>query len=245
MGYLTNRPAAGNMNQGFGPRPKPTPTSPAIHYGQDYGWGGGDAIYAARSGRVKSYSFSGAYGNRLVIDHGDGTETWYCHTSAATVTVGAQVAGGDQVAWMGATGNVVGKHLHFELRINGVATDPAPYFSGSSLAGGTPTKVEDEMTPEQSRKLDAIYDAMFNGGPSMKDHTKSVSQSLAEISATVNKNVLRDTTGDGVNEEISQIQDNADTNSLVRQLISRGPAGTNAPYDYAAIGAAVRNAIIK
>lgn len=118
-------------------------------------------------------------------------------------------------------------------------------LAASALAGFDLNPLEPEMTPEQSRMLTAIYDAMFNGGPSMKDGNKSVSQSLAEISATVNKNVLRDINGDGVNEEISQIQDNADTNSLVRQLISRGPAGTSAPIDYVAIGAAVRNAIIK
>lgn len=115
----------------------------------------------------------------------------------------------------------------------------------TAFASLNPTPLEDDLTNEQARMLQAIYDAMFNGGPSMKDQRKSVSQSLAEISATVNKNVLRDTNGDGINEEISQIQDNADTNSLVRQLISRGPAGSSAPIDYVAIGAAVRNAIIK
>ena len=138
MAYLTARPAAGNITQGFGPRPKPTPTSPAIHYGVDYGWGRGDAIYAARAGTVRSYSFSGAYGKRLIIDHGEGRETWYCHTSSSTVTVGDTVASGAQVAWMGATGNVVGKHLHFELRINGVATDPAQYFTATAGNGTTP-----------------------------------------------------------------------------------------------------------
>jgi murein DD-endopeptidase MepM/ murein hydrolase activator NlpD len=147
---LTNRPSPGNINTPFGPRPKPTPRSPAIHYGQDYGWGNGEQIYAARAGRVKSYEFSGAYGKRLVIDHGDNTETWYCHTDSATVAVGAEVKGGQQIAWQGATGNVVGKHLHFEVRINGVAVDPEPYFSATSTAGNGHTPLEDDMAEEAS-----------------------------------------------------------------------------------------------
>lgn len=147
MAFLTHRPAAGGITEAFGPRPKPTPTSPAIHYGIDYGWGGGDAIFAARAGRVKSYGRQPgfeAYGNRLVIDHGDGSETWYCHLSRAHVGPGDYVQGGQHIGEMGATGNVTAKHLHFELRIDGRAVDPAPYFT--TTAGGSLTPIgEDDM----------------------------------------------------------------------------------------------------
>lgn len=162
VGYLQVRPALGNINTPFGPRPKPTPTSPAIHYGQDYGWGGGDEIFAARPGRVKSHGPSGSYGNRLVIDHGGGIETWYCHLSSALVNVGDDVGTG-QVAWMGATGNVTAKHLHFELRIDGVAVDPEPYFAGSGTAGGSTTPIEEDdmFTDEDRRKTESIYAALF------------------------------------------------------------------------------------
>lgn len=146
MAFLSRRPARGNMNQGFGPRPKPTPTSPATHYGQDYGWGGGDAIYAAADGVIVAYAFSGAYGNRVVIAHGNGIQTWYCHTTslAPDVHVGQAVDAGDYIAVMGSTGNVTGKHLHFELRINGTATNPEPYFAGNDIAGVDQTPVEDD-----------------------------------------------------------------------------------------------------
>lgn len=151
MGYLTHRPARGNINTPFGPRPKPTPSSPAIHYGQDYGWGGGDVVSAARGGRVKSYGYSGAYGNRLVIDHGNGHETWYCHLTRNSVAVDTEVRGGQEVGIMGDTGNVVGKHLHFELRINGVAVDPAPHFNNTNPAGiGVDPSLEDDMAEEAS-----------------------------------------------------------------------------------------------
>lgn len=170
MAFLTHRPAAGNMLQGFGPRPKPTPTSPAIHYGQDYGWGGGDNIYAARDGVVIDYYYSGAYGNRLRIAHGNGVETWYCHTSRAiTFKKGQAVKGGQHVAVMGATGNVTAKHLHFELRINGSAVNPAPYFSGTSApAGGTATPINTYsygLTVDAQRYAqDALEDLNFYDG---------------------------------------------------------------------------------
>lgn len=151
MAYLTDRPAKGNINTPFGPRPKPTPTSPAIHYGQDYGWGGGDNIYAARSGTVKSYAYSGAYGNRLVIDHGD-YDTWYCHLAGTRVLAGSKVTGGQHIAFMGATGNVTGKHLHFELRnLAGVAVNPEPFFvTGTAPAGDIIGEVIDVATPKEN-----------------------------------------------------------------------------------------------
>lgn len=141
--YLTHRPAAGSMLRGFG-APPATPTSPPAHLGQDYGWGGGDTIYAARAGKVTAFASAGAYGNRLIIDHGDGFQTWYCHLASLSVRLGATVAAGQTVAVMGATGNVTAKHLHFELRKNGVAVDPAPYFTGTAGGGTTPLQ-GDEM----------------------------------------------------------------------------------------------------
>jgi len=142
MAYLTHKPAAGSMLRGFG-APPATPTSPPSHLGQDYGWGGGDTISAARTGKVTAYGAAGAYGNRLIIDHGDGFQTWYCHLASSSVKVGVTVAGGQAVAVMGATGNVTAKHLHFELRRNGVAVDPAPYFTSTAGGGTTPLQGED------------------------------------------------------------------------------------------------------
>lgn len=158
MAYLTHRPAAGRVTEAFGPRPKPTPTSPPIHYGIDYGWGGGDGVYAARSGYVKSYGRDGSYGNKLVIDHGNGRETWYCHLAslAPGLEVGDYVEGGQWVAVMGATGNVTAKHLHFEFRINRAAVDPAPYQ----------TEQDDDM-PEykdwSQQSKDDLHRDLWNG----------------------------------------------------------------------------------
>lgn len=152
MAQLTHRPARGNLIQGFGPRPKPTPTSPAIHYGQDYGWGGGDQVYAAADGDVVGYAYSGAYGNRLIIQH-DGFQTWSCHLDSALVTIGQEVLAGAQVAIMGATGNVTAKHLHFEVRVHGVATDPAPFFTLATTLAGTAVTPPLNLDKDPSMKL--------------------------------------------------------------------------------------------
>jgi murein DD-endopeptidase MepM/ murein hydrolase activator NlpD len=152
-----SRPSKGKITENFGPRPKPTPTSPAIHYGIDFGWGNGKEIYAVADGVVTSTSFSGAYGNRTIVDHGDGIQTWYCHQSAQLVKVGDKVKRLQQIGVQGATGNVVGTHLHFELRINGVATDPALYMTTTAGIDLTPlgdTMLKDD--PELQSALDEI-----------------------------------------------------------------------------------------
>jgi hypothetical protein len=130
---LTARPSPGTINTPFGPRsgPRPTATSPLIHYGQDYGWGNGTDIAAAADGVVvegDGDGQAGAYGNRTRVDHGGGIETWYCHQSVRLVRKGDRVKAGQRIGVQGATGNVTAKHLHFEVRLRGVAVDPEPYF---------------------------------------------------------------------------------------------------------------------
>lgn len=143
------RPSPGRVTTYFGPRPKPTPTSPAKHYGWDFGWGMGLLIVAALGGVVKSAAPSGAYGNRVVIDHGDGLETWYCHLDSFTVRVGHQVNAGQQVGVMGATGNVTATHLHFEVRLHGVAQDPANYLTTTAGIAPSPVVVNTAPIPQE------------------------------------------------------------------------------------------------
>lgn len=96
-------------------------------YGND-----GQPILAAASGTVITSTNSGAYGNYVIIDHGNGYQTVYAHMSSNAVGSGAYVNAGDTIGYLGATGNATGTHCHFEVRINGSTTDPAQYFSGLS-----------------------------------------------------------------------------------------------------------------
>jgi len=98
------------------------------HSGLDLGMPMGSPIYAAKSGVVTCASYNGSYGNLVKVDHGDGMETYYAHCSRLDVETGQQVAAGQQIAAVGSTGNSTGPHLHFEVRIGGVAQDPAPWL---------------------------------------------------------------------------------------------------------------------
>lgn len=99
------------------------------HVGADLTESGvyGREIYAAADGTVMYSSYRGRYGNRVVIDHGNGVETLYAHCATLEVQPGDQVKQGDFIATVGETGNVTGPHLHFELHVNGKTIDPMPY----------------------------------------------------------------------------------------------------------------------
>ncbi len=98
-----------------------------FHAGTDIGAPTGTAIYAADSGTVAIATYSSSYGNYVVINHGNGRSTLYAHQSAMAVSVGQNVNQGDVIGYVGSTGWSTGPHLHFEVRVNGTATDPLSY----------------------------------------------------------------------------------------------------------------------
>lgn len=86
-------------------------------------------ILAADSGRVVSViSQRYAYGNHVIIDHGNGFTTLYAHMSSIYVSQGQTVKRGDAIGRMGCTGRCTGTHLHFEIRKNGVCQNPLVYL---------------------------------------------------------------------------------------------------------------------
>jgi murein DD-endopeptidase MepM/ murein hydrolase activator NlpD len=70
------------------------------------------------------------YGYTLIIDHGDGLETWYSHLKGTLLQSGI-VERGDPIGEMGSTGNSSGPHVHFEVRVNGERVDPQGYLPDS------------------------------------------------------------------------------------------------------------------
>lgn len=99
-----------------------------LHEGIDITASSGTPIWAAAAGTVIHAGWLGGYGNLVVVDHGNGLATAYAHASAILVGIGQQVAQGDTIALIGSTGNSSGPHLHFEVRVNGVAVDPLLYL---------------------------------------------------------------------------------------------------------------------
>lgn len=118
-------PLEGTLTSGFGYR------WGRMHEGIDISVPEGTPIRAAASGTVilmQSEYESGGYGNYTCIDHGGGLSTCYAHQSSFATSVGAQVSQGDVIGLSGNTGHSTGPHLHFEVRINGAATDPLGYL---------------------------------------------------------------------------------------------------------------------
>ncbi|MGI6251415.1 MAG: LysM peptidoglycan-binding domain-containing M23 family metallopeptidase [Anaerolineaceae bacterium] len=100
--------------------------NPPIHNGVDYAGRSGNLIFAADAGVVVYSGWSDrGYGNLIVIDHGNGWQTFYAHLLARDmIPCGSSVYAGQQIGLMGSTGKSTGPHLHFEMRLDGHAYDP-------------------------------------------------------------------------------------------------------------------------
>jgi murein DD-endopeptidase MepM/ murein hydrolase activator NlpD len=121
------------LTQGFGPSnyafEPPYGQYPHFHTGIDLAAPVNSPVLAAADGEVTLVGFDPwGYGNYVVISHDGGMATVYGHLNAAQVTVGQLVLQSQQIANEGSTGNSTGPHLHFEVRVGGVPTDPIPYL---------------------------------------------------------------------------------------------------------------------
>jgi murein DD-endopeptidase MepM/ murein hydrolase activator NlpD len=99
-----------------------------MHEGIDIGVPSGTPIRAAKAGRTILAAYTGGYGNYTCIDHGGGLSTCYAHQSSYATSVGDTVSQGQVIGYVGCTGSCFGDHLHFEVRVNGAATDPLGYL---------------------------------------------------------------------------------------------------------------------
>ena len=98
------------------------------HTGLDIASPSGTPIKVVADGTVTQASYKGSYGNLVKVDHGNGLETWYAHTSKMYVKVGQKVKAGEVIAAVGSTGNSTGSHLHLEIRIQGKHVNPQKYL---------------------------------------------------------------------------------------------------------------------
>jgi len=100
----------------------------SMHNGTDFGVPTGTKVKAAAAGRVTKSGWGTGYGKLIIIDHGQGTKTYYAHNSTLLVSVGDWVEQGEIIANSGNTGRSTGPHLHFEIRINNKAYNPLNYI---------------------------------------------------------------------------------------------------------------------
>jgi murein DD-endopeptidase MepM/ murein hydrolase activator NlpD len=111
-------PVSGPLLEPYGPR------GSRWHDGIDVDAPEGAPVRAAAPGVVVEAGWESGYGKRVVVAHGRGLETVYAHLDSITVDAGAIVTESAQVGTLGCTGSCNGAHLHFETRVDGVASDP-------------------------------------------------------------------------------------------------------------------------
>lgn len=123
--HLACVPVRGTITSRFGAKES---IRDHVHQGIDISASNGTTIKAAADGTIQSAGWNdGGYGNLVIINHGNGIQTYYGHCSKIYVSSGQKIKAGEAIAAVGSTGNSTGNHLHFELRQNGRQLNPQKY----------------------------------------------------------------------------------------------------------------------
>jgi murein DD-endopeptidase MepM/ murein hydrolase activator NlpD len=138
----------------FGSRLHPIQGITKNHNGIDIGGRMNDPVYAASDGVIIYYGWMSGYGNCVMVDHGmndlgQKIVTLYGHGNGfmENLRIGSVVHQGEQIMYLGSTGNSTGPHVHFEVRENGVAVDPKRYLSTGEDQNNTE---ENQNTEEEN-----------------------------------------------------------------------------------------------
>ena len=120
------------LSSGYGSRIHPVLGGRRGHKGIDLAAPTGTPIYATADGVVSKAKWFSSYGLYVSIEHGGKLQTRYAHMSRLNVADGQRVKKGDVIGFVGSTGRSTGPHLHYEVRVDGVAVNPAPYMGVDS-----------------------------------------------------------------------------------------------------------------
>lgn len=112
----------------YGMREHPVLGGRRAHKGIDLAAPTGTPVYATADGIIGRAEWFSSYGLYIQIEHGADLETRYAHMSRLAVAAGERVKKGDIIGYVGSTGRSTGPHLHYEVRMDGVAVNPMPYM---------------------------------------------------------------------------------------------------------------------
>lgn len=123
------------MTSDYGMRSHPILGGRRNHKGVDLAAPLGTPVYATADGIIGKAEWFSSYGLYVQIEHGADLETRYAHMSRLAVAEGERVKKGDVIGYVGSTGRSTGPHLHYEVRVDGVAVNPVPYMLESESMG--------------------------------------------------------------------------------------------------------------
>ena len=127
-------PAHGWLTGTFGGRSDPFTGEPGYHQGLDISTDKGQPVFATADGAVETASYTGDYGNLIVLNHDFGLVTRYGHLSGFAVKPGQKVRRGAVIGFVGATGRATGSHLHYEILANGKLINPLQLLTQPAAA---------------------------------------------------------------------------------------------------------------
>jgi murein DD-endopeptidase MepM/ murein hydrolase activator NlpD len=127
-------PVEGRLMSSFGDRTDPFSGEGARHTGVDLSAPMGTPVRAAADGIIVHADWYGGYGRLVIIDHGNGTQTYYGHLSRFDVVTGQEIRRGDILGLSGSSGRVTSPHLHYEVRVGGTPMNPYNYLLKSALS---------------------------------------------------------------------------------------------------------------
>jgi murein DD-endopeptidase MepM/ murein hydrolase activator NlpD len=119
------------LTSGFGMRMHPVLGGMRTHAGIDLAAPSGSPIISASNGVVSAAGWLGSYGLYVSLEHRGGLQTRYAHMSRLNVVPGQQIHRGDVIGYVGSTGRSTGPHLHYEVRVGGMAVNPIPARRGN------------------------------------------------------------------------------------------------------------------
>lgn len=121
-------PVAGDITSGYGYRNSPTAGASSYHEGIDIGAALGSVVGSADGGEVVYAGYNSGYGNQVIIQHDNGTQTYYSHLDYISVKRGQNVSQKQYIGNVGSTGTSTGPHLDFRVKVNGSFVDPMSYL---------------------------------------------------------------------------------------------------------------------